>query len=499
MPISLPSNPSDGQTYTFDSKTWSYSAAAGVWKKIRAAAPDLSGGTVSLDANNWGTLQGGTLQQVLDSIDTAIGTINTDISNGVTVQAAVPSMLYKAVDASVVVDNAFLNDLGLTTIPQMHMLTLRLANSSGSGWSVSYDSSISDIGSTAAPTSVANDSSHDFLLWTYDGGSSWNMMYILLSDLNTGATTAISVEPTTVAPYLVYSQIQHYSGQSGASTSDVIDFDSVHFLNQSGVLQQGDLLLVVYQGTGAYLNTDRVTAPAGWTQLFGFAEDAIISAEEPPGPGDDGGSSDDEDDYSVQMIAYYRVVGANDPGNLGTHTWSTDNGTGSRLLSLAVVRGADTTSIPTYTTNVESFSTFKGNTTNNDIWNGDGDSGAGAASNSPTATTATLSADSVSYSANSLVLGYFGYFNKGNSATQPQMQPKVDMTDFLSTPAGMISHGIEGTPGAESGNSLRHVQKLVSQTYSGLAGGSTGAKTSSTKEPADTYNNGFSALIVIPS
>jgi len=495
MPISLPSNPSDGQTYTFDSKTWSYSAAAGVWKKIRAAAPDLSGGTVSLDATNWGTLQGGTLQQVLDSIDTAIGTINTDISNGVTVQAAVPSMLYKAVNASVVVDNAFLNGLGLTTIPQMHMLTLRLANSSGSGWSVSYDSSISDIGSTAAPTSVANDSSHDFLLWTYDGGSSWNMMYILVSDLNTGATTAISVEPTTVAPQLVYSQIQHHSGPSSASTSDVIDFDSVHL--KQAALQEDDLLLVVYQGTGAYLNTDRVTAPAGWTQLFGFAEDEIIYVEEPPGPADSN-STDDKDDYSVQMIAYYRVVGANDPGNLGTHTWSTNNGTGSRLLSLAVVRGKGTSNL-TYTTNVESFSTFKGNTTNNAIWNGAGDSGAGAASASPTATTATLSADSVSYSANSLVLGYFGYFNKGNSNTQAQMRPKVDMTDFLSTPAGMISHGIEGTPGEQSSNSLRHVQKLVSQTYSDLVGGSTGAKTSSTKEPADTYNNGFSALIVIPS
>ncbi|MEL0098035.1 MAG: hypothetical protein VW907_00600 [Opitutae bacterium] len=498
MPISLPSNPSDGQTYSFNSITWVYSSTDGAWKKIRAAAPDLSGGTVSIVPNNWGTLTGTSLQSVLNSIDTAIGTINADIAAGVTVQDAFPSMLYKAVTGATTVNNTLLSSLGLTSIPQMHMLTLRLSNSSGSTQSVSYDASISDIGSTAAPSTLADDSSYDFLLWTYDTGSSWNMMYILTSVLSTGDATPIIVEPVVTAPQLVHSQIQHFAGPSSATASDVIDFDSVHLDHPGGLLEVGDLLLVVYQGTGAFLNTDRVTAPAGWTQLFGFAEDEIISTEEPPGPTDNGGSSDDEEDYSAQMIAYYRVLGPNDPGNLGSHTWQTTNGTGSRLLSLAVVRGQGAGSL-TYTTNFNMFSSFKGNTANNDIWNGGGDSGNGAATNSPTPSTHTLTADSVNYSANSLVLGYVGYFNKGNSANVnvSPMRPKIQGVDFLSTPSGMISHGIEGTP-EESTNSLRHVQKIVSQTY-GSSPGSTGSKTSSTKEATDTYNNGLSVLIVIPS
>lgn len=492
MAVSLPSDPVNGATYTSGSSTWRWDGS--VWRLQTTGVAPLPTGAITLDDTGWSNLRGTNPQTALNSVDNLLNAAKSaleDAKESARVSNPAHKLFVETVTSDITIDASFFTSRGLSSVPTTHILSLRLINSATAALSISWGANIKDVGRVARPTLLGINNVEDFVLWTYDGGTNWDMAYTADSSVGVGlqiAPPASAAPPPTefapAPPRVVYSKGFVNSILGDENNALTVDFTGVPY-------QVGDLLLVVTQA-----NANRMNPIVGTNGYF---------------PADVGADSDNDGFVSnfssswqtfinttstrsadVGMFVFYLTVeGKHLPGGsdaLGEQTWATLNPAGSRCYGVVVVRGQNGGFSPETAPHRLNHQNFSSNYTQY--------------------VNRTMVGESVAHAENSLLICVTGFFARGDLNTTATYDPNDDYPtprldavtsdgfDQLPTPSGMTKAYMTGVTD-NPGNKLRNVQKLSWQQYT--AAGNTGDKTCTNLTATNSFNDAVTVMISIPA
>lgn len=186
MAINFPASPSNGDTYSYSGKTWTYDGTAGKWE------PDDAFSGVTATATELNYVDGVTsavqtqLDAKLETVDISSYTGDVDITGELLVDSYNETFVSLSGTTPTVDceagNNFALTLSGATTFTfsnppasgTTYAFTLKLVqDASGSGYTVTWPASV-DWAAATAPTLTADANAVDvFVFMTHDGGTTW--------------------------------------------------------------------------------------------------------------------------------------------------------------------------------------------------------------------------------------------------------------------------------------------------------------------------------------